>query len=199
MEQALAHGTKIINLSLGGGYEPKFEILLKRLHVGGGSTGQAAADRRYDATIRQQGIQPRRGGPADIVLWQDRPWQEDDEQVVPVRQPCPALWMTPVIRWDGQLTVCCADLQGRMALGSLARHGFRALWQGERATALRLAHIQGDLSQLPVCAHCGGINWYQTPPAVVHDTLTRAGRGDLWPAYRRRVGLDQLERTGLSR
>jgi hypothetical protein len=165
------------------------EIMIKRLSVAAGGPGQAAADRLYDRATREQGVQPRKGAPCAIEMWLDRPWEHDDERQATARGPCPGAWMTPVIRHDGQLTLCCVDVGGRIALGNLAEHGFRELWQGAQADALRLDHIQGLFERHDPCAHCGGIAWYGFPPETVKGWLERVGRTDLWPRYRERMGV----------
>ena len=77
-----------------------------------------------------------------------------------------------MIRHDGALLMCCADLQGELILGKLAEEGFRALWEGPRATRTRMDHLAGRFSG--VCAGCGGINWYDLDPDRVQATRARA-------------------------
>jgi radical SAM protein with 4Fe4S-binding SPASM domain len=165
------------------------EIMIKRLSVAAGGPGQAAADRLYDHATRAQGLRPRRGSPCAIELWEHRPWEHDDEQQQTVRGPCPGAWMTPVIRHDGQLTLCCVDVGGRIALGNLAEHGFRELWQGERADRIRMDHIQGQFHLHQPCGQCGGIAWYGFPHETARAWLASRDRLDLWPTYRQRMGL----------
>lgn len=135
------------------------EIMFKRLSVGGGAAGQAAADRLYERTLVEHGIAAREEEGFSVVTWSDRPWQADDAHDGSGRAACPGLWFTPVIRQDGVLQMCCADMHGELALGSLATHSFRELWFGDRAVALRAQHLSGKFNG--VCASCGGINWYK--------------------------------------
>lgn len=146
------------------------EIMVKRLSVGAGGPGQEAADELYERTCREQGVREAQGEHAHVKVWERRPWQSTVEGP---RQACPGLWATPVIRHDGALMMCCADLPGELALGSLQEQGFRELWEGPKALARRVDHIQGRFEG--VCATCGGINWYRTTPEVIRDTLERAG------------------------
>lgn len=146
-------------LGQGGGCN---EILVKRLSVDGGGPGQDAADRLYDLVRRTQRLAAREAPPARVVLWEDRPWERDDGHPVAPRGPCPGPWLTPVIRHDGVLTVCCADLRGQLALGRPDREGFLRLWEGEEADALRQAHLDGGYPG--PCAACGGIAWYRLDP-----------------------------------
>ena len=136
------------------------EILFKRLSVDGGGEGQAEADRIYQRHILDEGIRERKQNGIQIHVWETRPWQQDDEHQA-MRTACPGLWMTPVIRHDGHLMMCCADLQGEMNLGSLQQNSFLQLWNGSRARELRAQHLAGTFQG--VCEGCGGINWYQLP------------------------------------
>lgn len=148
------------------------EVMFKRLSVGGGGPGQAAADARYEAAIARAGITPGRHGPVTVQVWQSRPWQHDDAHHNTPRSPCPGLWLTPVIRHDGTLIMCCADLDSTLALGHLGQASFLELWEGKAATTHRLAHIAGRFDG--VCAACGGINWYDTTPEHIASATQRA-------------------------
>jgi hypothetical protein len=147
------------------------EVCFKRLSVGGGAAGQAAADALYERTIAEAGIRPGRHGAVTVVTWAQRPWQQDDGHAGG-RTACPGLWLTPVIRQDGHLLMCCADLHSTLDLGSLEAATFRVLWDGPVATAKRMAHLAGRFEG--VCAGCGGINWYETTPGMAARARARA-------------------------
>ena len=147
------------------------EIMFKRLSVGGGAAGQAAADRLYDRTMQQFEISAGTISGVHVDVWEHRPWQNDDGNKGG-RKACPGLWLTPVIRHDGNLMMCCADLRGELNLGSLEEHSFRELWNGDSATRKRMDHLNGIFEG--VCEGCGGINWYETTPAMRSTTRDRA-------------------------
>lgn len=163
-------------LSCQGGDQWHDELMFKRLSVGGGADGQAEADRLYESTMKRFGIQAGKVGGVHVDVWTQRPWVEDDGHTGS-RGACPGLWLTPVIRHDGGLMMCCADLRGELNLGSLAAHGFRELWNGAEATRLRMAHLAGQFDG--VCAGCGGINWYETTAAMESSARERAAELDL--------------------
>ena len=135
------------------------EIMFKRLSVSGGAAGQARADAQYEKTLREAEITPYESDVFSVTTWSDRPWQADDAHAD--RTACPGLWYTPVVRQDGELLMCCADLHSELHLGNVAEAGFRALWWGEKAASVRLDHLSGKFSG--VCAACGGVNWYALP------------------------------------
>jgi radical SAM protein with 4Fe4S-binding SPASM domain len=106
------------------------------------------------------------------------------------RMPCPGLWKTPVIRWDGELMACCADVDGEISVGNLRDHDFEDLWFGERMTEYRLIHIAGRFEEIPKCWSCGGINFYKMSPDEIRAYLCENDKLDLWSVYTERMGLD---------
>ena len=172
-----------------GGGRGYSEIMIKRLSVGAGGPGQLAADQLYERTCREQGLTERRDPWVHIKLWRDRPWESTALAEGAPRQPCPGLWMTPVIRHDGRLMMCCADLPGELELGSLAERGFRELWEGEEATRRRLAHVRGAFEEVGPCARCGGINWYSSSPERIERWLREVAHTEYWPIYAARMGV----------
>jgi len=106
------------------------------------------------------------------------------------RMPCPGLWKTPVIRWDGELMACCADVDGEIAVGNLRDGDFGELWFGEAMTEYRMLHIAGRFEEIPKCWSCGGINFYKMDAAEIRSYLEENDRMDLWPAYTKRMGFD---------
>lgn len=149
------------------------EVMFKRLSVGGGSAGQAAADELYAQAVSERGIVPDESNNPAILTWEQRPWQRDDKHA-PQRGACPGLWLTPVIRHDGELQMCCSDMQGGLALGSLASQSFEQLWLGPSADSHRKAHIGGQFEG--PCKDCGGINWYSLSPDRLRETKERIRR-----------------------
>ena len=144
--------------------------MFKRLSVDGGAKGQSAADDLYVQSVQKKGISTKKIGTVNICTWEDRPWQRDDQNQVS-RGPCPGLWFTPVIRHDGSLMMCCADLQGELSLGSLQGNRFLDLWNGNKASLKRRQHMTGKFEG--VCQHCGGINWYQLPESIQDKVLLK--------------------------
>lgn len=172
-------------LSCHGGGKGHNEIMLKRLSLDAGGEGQLEADERYERTLAEQGIRELPKGPAEVLLWENRAWESTANPGGSFRQACPGLWLTPVIRHDGHLMMCCVDLSGSLDLGDLKEHSFLSLWKGEKANAIRRSHIQGEYPG--PCATCGGINWYETPPEFVKAWLKKEGQESLWKGYSRRL------------
>ena len=138
------------------------EIMFKRLSVDGGAQGQQKADDLYEKSILQQGFCNEVLDGVQIQVWEREPWQSTQESTVETkRTACPALWSTPVIRHDGALMLCCADLEGQMSLGNLQTTRFSELWLSESARKRRREHLAGYFNDK--CLDCGGVNWYSLP------------------------------------
>jgi hypothetical protein len=55
--------------------------------------------------------------------------------------PCWSLFTEGHITWDGRLSACCFDHDGRFNMGNLNELGFLEAWRGERFQRLRLASL----------------------------------------------------------
>ena len=176
-----------------GGGKGHDEIMIKRLALDAGGKGQVEADELYEKTLQDQGIRDLSPGPAEVLLWENRAWESTAKPTGSFRQPCPGMWLTPVVRHDGHLMMCCVDLSGQLDLGDLNQESFLTLWEGEAARDLRLLHIQGQFDKSGPCGSCGGINWYETSPDFVEAWLLKEGRSELWPEYNRRLEENRCE------
>jgi hypothetical protein len=67
--------------------------------------------------------------------------------------PCWSLFTEGHITWDGRLSACCFDHDGRFGMGDLAAETFMQAWHGERFQRLRRAHLAKDVSGT-VCERC---------------------------------------------
>ena len=68
--------------------------------------------------------------------------------------PCSGFWKSPVVRWNGDVTVCTRDAGLAMSLGNLRATSFPVLWWGPEAEGRRQRVAQGDYSGLPLCGDC---------------------------------------------
>jgi hypothetical protein len=59
------------------------------------------------------------------------------------------------VKFDGKVSVCCADLFQDLAIGNVNETTLGEMMQGESLRHIRRCHLKGDLSQLPLCLYCG--------------------------------------------
>ncbi len=67
--------------------------------------------------------------------------------------PCWSLFTEGHITYDGRLSACCFDHDGRFDMGDLTKEPFMQAWQGARFQALRRANLAEDVKGT-VCEQC---------------------------------------------
>jgi len=117
---------------------------------------QESANRLYARVLRRTGVEPaaslRHRARARISAVVPR--RRKDEMPAPsgpVTCACP--FLSPIVHWDGQLTVCTRDSGMTLSPGSLHDASFHEIWwESEPMRQLRDAHLRGDAGGL--CADC---------------------------------------------
>jgi MoaA/NifB/PqqE/SkfB family radical SAM enzyme len=66
--------------------------------------------------------------------------------------PCYRQWLTFTVLWDGRVSLCCADFDGREILGDLRSSTITDVWNNERYRAVRRAHL--DHGGPSICQSC---------------------------------------------
>jgi hypothetical protein len=69
-----------------------------------------------------------------------------------VNYPCYRPWLTFTVLWDGRVSLCCADFDGRTVLGDLNTATIREIWNAERYVAARRAHLESGGPD--ICRSC---------------------------------------------
>lgn len=59
-----------------------------------------------------------------------------------VNFPCYRQWLTFTVLWDGRVSLCCADFDGREVLGDLRTSTIAEIWNNERYRAVRRAQLE---------------------------------------------------------
>ncbi len=69
-----------------------------------------------------------------------------------VNFPCYRPWLTFTVLWDGRVSLCCADFDGREILGNLRTSTIKDIWNAEPYRRARRAHL--DHGGPAVCQSC---------------------------------------------
>jgi|GEM_PF-637005 len=75
-----------------------------------------------------------------------------------IRRPCPALWKTPIVNTDGEVTVCCFDIDLSLRIGNINDRPLKEIWESDTIKSWRRFHLRGDFNRISRCAHCHNIN-----------------------------------------
>ncbi len=68
--------------------------------------------------------------------------------------PCPRIWQTFTVLWDGRVALCCMDYNGDVVLGNLNKESIKEIFNGERLRRIREYHLQGRFHMIPICRDC---------------------------------------------
>ncbi len=69
-----------------------------------------------------------------------------------VRYPCYRMWLTFTVLWDGRVSLCCADFDGRHILGDLRTSTIAQVWNSPAYRAVRRQHLQNGGPE--ICRSC---------------------------------------------
>jgi radical SAM protein with 4Fe4S-binding SPASM domain len=78
-------------------------------------------------------------------------------------RPCSLLWRSIVVSWNGDVTVCCVDLENEMVVGNITRQPLAKIWRSEPYTRYRQQHLQGRQDELKLCSGCSAIKPHMSP------------------------------------
>lgn len=67
--------------------------------------------------------------------------------------PCRQLWERVLIYWNGDVSFCCNDPEGRSVVDNLKGKSLKEIWLGERYRLLRRKHIKKNFKGL-LCNSC---------------------------------------------
>lgn len=69
-----------------------------------------------------------------------------------VNYPCYRLWQTFTVLWDGRVSLCCADFDGRHVLGDLRTSTIAQVWNSPPYRAVRRQHLEDGGPE--ICRSC---------------------------------------------
>lgn len=77
----------------------------------------------------------------------------DDNETVE-RKPCGWLWKGTVILYNGDITICGGDYNGKSVLDNIKNQSLKSVWTGEKYNNLRKLHIEGQYGNCGLCSKC---------------------------------------------
>lgn len=88
-----------------------------------------------------------------------------------VRVPCPVLYDTLLVHFNGDAAICCLDASGRSFAGNVLDHGVQRVWSGSALSHVRGKHEAADYDQVPLCANCADWPRYGYSEGRIADGL----------------------------
>lgn len=71
------------------------------------------------------------------------------------KTPCELPFYSLYVKSDGRVTACCADITDELTLGSILQESLGDIISGQKLYELRLAHLDGNFENFPLCLYCG--------------------------------------------
>lgn len=68
--------------------------------------------------------------------------------------PCPHIFGSFVVTWDGDVVPCCRDLKKDYIIGNIKEHSIMELWNSDRMLQLRRKQILKQYNDIPLCRDC---------------------------------------------
>jgi MoaA/NifB/PqqE/SkfB family radical SAM enzyme len=72
--------------------------------------------------------------------------------------PCRELWLKLQVLWNGDVTVCCIDYDGKLKIGKVPNDSLNELWSGRRLQRMREIHRAREFKKIPICNKCDSDN-----------------------------------------
>jgi radical SAM protein with 4Fe4S-binding SPASM domain len=106
------------------------------------------------------------------------------------RIPCRQIGSKLIVTAQGDVTVCCTDIDAELSLGNVRQTSLRTMWQSDAFARLYMVHRQQRWGELPaICRDCKDWDWQGAQPdweardarwkgsRDAPDDPTRTGRG----------------------
>lgn len=108
--------------------------------------------RQNDSTDEQAFIEHWRQIADKIHVTDLHNWAGTLNQQSEVNYPCYRPWLTFTALWDGRVSLCCADFDGRTILGDLRTSSIREIWNSDAYRSVRRQHLESGGPD--ICRSC---------------------------------------------
>jgi hypothetical protein len=108
--------------------------------------------RQHDSEDEQAFIEHWRRIADKIHVTDLHNWAGTLNQQSEVNYPCYRPWLTFTALWDGRVSLCCADFDGRTILGDLRTQTIQEIWNSDAYRAVRRQHLESGGPD--ICRSC---------------------------------------------
>lgn len=70
------------------------------------------------------------------------------------QKTCTNLWERMTVFWNGDVTLCCQDVDGHWILGNLKTQSIREVWNSEKLKSIKHIHQTEQFASIPFCYEC---------------------------------------------
>ncbi|MBU0461808.1 MAG: SPASM domain-containing protein [Nanoarchaeota archaeon] len=62
-----------------------------------------------------------------------------------------------VVLWNGDVALCCSDMEGRVIFGNIMRNSLSEIWNSDALVKYRFCNFYSRREMLPLCSNCTGV------------------------------------------
>jgi len=74
---------------------------------------------------------------------------------IPLRQnTCMNIWERMTVYWNGDVTMCCEDIDGNYVVGNLAEKTIKEIWNSRELLSFRALHKEKRFGEIALCKRC---------------------------------------------
>lgn len=88
--------------------------------------------------------------------------------------PCPHIFGSFVISWNGDVVPCCRDLKKDYIIGNIKDKTIMELWNSERLMSLRKMQLSKRYKEIPLCRACDQLWCSYTLSKLAKNSLQKA-------------------------
>jgi sulfatase maturation enzyme AslB (radical SAM superfamily) len=108
---------------------------------------------RQDNSAEEQAFIDHWSAVADkIHITELHNWAGTLKRRAEVNFPCYRQWLTFTVLWDGRVSLCCADLDGRVIVGDLNEQSIADVWNGDAYRRVRREQLESGGPA--ICRNC---------------------------------------------
>jgi len=96
----------------------------------------------------------------DVCDWADQKRVDSEIYRFKKKWPCAYLWKTMFILWNGDVSICCLDFNGKVTFGNAGKESIIKIWKNEPFRRARELHLGGKFNHIPLCAQCTLNRWW---------------------------------------
>lgn len=82
--------------------------------------------------------------------WGGKVAKEKEKKLI----PCPRIWTTITVLWNGDVALCCLDFDGKVILGNVREQSIFDIFHSDRIKAIRGYHLKWQYEKIPICKDC---------------------------------------------
>jgi radical SAM protein with 4Fe4S-binding SPASM domain len=83
-----------------------------------------------------------------------RLWGKDNIGIPERKRSCKNLWERLAIAWNGDVILCCLDVDGSHLIGNMNKNTISEMWNSPKLNHIKDFHLAGRIGEINLCKYC---------------------------------------------